>query len=139
MDRDLTRILLIVHTHYLNVHNKGQLLGYFIASSNFSPFVVALLLFQVPRPSCLAIAMLLVWYTYLLADPLMPPTFPLIVVITFFMRYIFRRCMGQAIAYIFLAMWAAGHIDIPFVGLPAAASSWPLSAAVSWWGPTWRR
>ena len=82
-------ILLIVYTHYLNVHNKGQLFGYFIASSYSCPFFVAPLLVQVPIPSFISVAMLLVWYTYFLADPLGTPTLPLLVVISFFMRYVF--------------------------------------------------
>ena len=73
---------------------KGKNFGYFIASSYFSPFVVALLLVQVPTRSLLAFTMLLVRYPYFLADPLGPPTRPLFVVIAFFMRYIFRKCIG---------------------------------------------
>ena len=73
---------------------RGNFFGYFIASSYFSPFVVALLLVQVPKPSLVEVAMLLVRYPYFLAYPLGTPTLPLLVVIAFFMQYIFRRCMG---------------------------------------------
>ena len=43
-DLGLPRIVIIVHTDYLNVHNKGQLFGYFIASSYFSSLFGDLLL-----------------------------------------------------------------------------------------------
>ena len=68
---------------------RGNFFGYFIASSYSCPFFVALLLVQVPIPLFIAVVILLVWYTYFLADPLRPPTFPLLVVIPFFMRYVF--------------------------------------------------
>ena len=60
---------------------KGNFFGYFIASSYSCPFFVALLLVQVFTPSLIEVAMLLVWYTYFLADPLGPPTLPLLVVV----------------------------------------------------------
>ena len=111
---------------------RGKCFGYFIVSSYFIPFIVALLLVQVPTPSLLAVAMILVRYPYFLADPLRPPTLPLLVVIAFFVQYIFWRCRGEAIASIFLALWDSVWVDIPFVGRPAAASSWTRSAALSW-------
>ena len=64
---------------------RGNFFGYFIASSYFSPFVIDLLLVQVPTPSFPAVYMLLVGYSYILAYPLGPPTLPLLVVIPFFM------------------------------------------------------
>ena len=82
-------ILLIFHTHYLNVHNKGKKIGYFIASSYSCPFFVALLLVQFPTPSFVEVAMLLVCDDYFPADPLWSPTLPLLVIIVFCMRYIF--------------------------------------------------
>ena len=81
--------------------------------------------------------MVLVGYADFLTDPLGPPTLTLLVIIVFIMWHIFRRRMDYSIAAMLLAMWAAGWVYILFVGLPAAASSWPRSAAVSWWGPTW--
>ena len=68
---------------------RGNVFGYFIASSYSSPFFVALLLAQAPTPSFLEVAMLFVWYTYFIEYPLGPPTIQLLVVIAFFMRYIF--------------------------------------------------
>ena len=64
---------------------RGNFFGYFIASSYFIPFVVDLLLIQVPTPSFLTVAMFLLRYPYFLAYPLGPPTLPLLVVIAFFM------------------------------------------------------
>ena len=62
---------------------RGNFFGFFIASSYSSPNFVALLLVQVPTLSFLAVAVLFVWYTYFLADPLGPPTLPLLVVLAF--------------------------------------------------------
>ena len=73
---------------------RGKCFGYFIASIYFSPFVVALLLVQVPTPSFLVVTMLLVSYPYFLADPLKLPTIPLLVVIAFSCGTFFRQCMG---------------------------------------------
>ena len=80
--------------------------------------------------------MLLVCDDYFIADPVGSPTLSLLVVVEFFMRYIFWRCVGKAIAAKFLAGWEIGRDDVPFVGLPAAVSSCGRFAAVSWWRPT---
>ena len=74
---------------------RGNFFGYFIASSYFSPFVVALLLVQVPTPSFIAVTMLLVGYNNFFADPLGPPTLLFLVVIAFFMRYIFGNAWAR--------------------------------------------
>ena len=73
---------------------RGKCFGYFIVSSYFIPFIVALLLVQVPTPSLLAVAMILVWYPYSLADPLRPPTLPLLVIIEFFIGLHFSAMHG---------------------------------------------
>ena len=89
VDLYLSRILLILRMHYLNVHKRGNFFGYFIASSYYCPFFLALLLIQFPTLSFVAVAMLLVCNAYLLVDPFGSPTLPLLVVVEFCMRYIF--------------------------------------------------
>ena len=79
--------------------------------------------------------MILVCDAYFLADLFGSPTLPLLVVVAFCMRYIFWRCVDKAIAAKFLAVWAIGQVDVPFVGFTAAASSCARFAVVSWWRP----
>ena len=83
MDLGLPIIPLILHMRYLNEHNKGQLFGYFIASSYSCPFLLALLLLQFPTLSYVAVAMILVCDTYFPADPFGSPTLPLLFVVAF--------------------------------------------------------
>ena len=115
---------------------RGNFFGYFIASSYSCPFFIALLLVQVPTLSFVAFTMLLVGDTNLLAYPLRSPTLPFIVVIVFYMRYIFWRCVGKAIDAKLFAVWAVVRVDVPFVWFPTAASSCARFAAISWWRPT---
>ena len=73
---------------------REKLFGYFDASSYFSPFFGSLILVKVPTPSFFAVFMTLVGYADFLADPLGPPTLPLLFIFIFIMRHIFRRRMG---------------------------------------------
>ena len=57
-------------------------------------FFVAMLLVQVPTPSIVSVAMLLVCDAYFLADPFRSPTLPLLAVIAFCMRYVFLVMRG---------------------------------------------
>ena len=68
---------------------RGNFFGYFIASGYFCPFILAMLLVQVPTPSTITVVMLLVGDTDLFKDPFRSPTLPLLVVVAFCMRYIF--------------------------------------------------
>ena len=94
---------------------RGNFFGYFIASSYSCPFLLALLLVQVPMPSFVAAAMLLVCNAYFPADPFGSPTLPLIVVVAFCMQYIFWRCLGKSVAAKLLAVWEFGQVDVPFI------------------------
>ena len=68
---------------------RGNFFGCFIASSYYCPFFVALLLVQVPTPSFVAVAMLLAFDAYFLADPFGYPNLPLLAVILFCVRHVF--------------------------------------------------
>ena len=78
---------------------RGNFFGYFIASSYSCPFLLALLLVQVPMPSFVAAAMLLVCNAYFPADPFGSPTLPLIVV----------SCLAVVtLVWLWLGGWACG-------------------------------
>ena len=116
---------------------RGNFFGSFIASSYSCPFFLALLLVQVPTPSSVGFAMLLVCDAYFLSDPFGSPTLPLLVVVAFCMRYIFWQLVGKAIAAKILAVRAVGRVDVPFIGFPAAASSCTRFFEVYWKRPNW--
>ena len=111
---------------------RSKCFGFFIASSYSCPFFLALILVQVPTPSFVAVAILLVCDAYFLADPFGYPTLPLLDVVAFCMRYIFGRCVGKAISVKLLAVWVVGWVDVPFICFPATASSFTIFAAISW-------
>ena len=115
---------------------SGNFFGYFIAYSYSCPFIIAILIVQVPTPSFVTFAMILVGDVNLLADPLRSPTLPFLVVIAFCMRYIFWRCVGQAIAAKLFAVWTVGHVDVLFVWIPASTFSCARFCTISWWRPT---
>ena len=74
---------------------RGNFFGDLIASSYCCPFLLALLLVQVPTPSFIAFFMLLVGDVDLFTKPFRSPTLPLLVLVAFCMRYIFLVTRGQ--------------------------------------------
>ena len=132
VDLDLPRIVLTFHMRYLIVHNKGQLFGYFIASSYSCPFLLAIFLVQVPTPSFVAVCVFLVGDADLFTGPFRYPTLPLPVVVAFFMRYIFWQRVGKAISAKRFAMWTVIRVDVPFIRLPVSASPCTRFAVISW-------
>ena len=68
---------------------RGNFFSYFLASSYYCPFFLALLFIQVPTLSFVAVAIILVCDTNLLTDPFWSPNLPILVVVAFCMRYIY--------------------------------------------------
>ena len=68
---------------------RGNFFGYFIASSYFFPFFLAMLLVQVPTPSTIPFVMLFIDNGDIFTEPFRSPTLPLFFVVAFGMRHIF--------------------------------------------------
>ena len=114
---------------------RGNFFGYFIASVYLCPFFLAVLLFEVPTTSFIAVVMFLVNDADLFTDPFRSPTFPLLVVVAFFMWYTFWQHVERAIATKLFVMRTVSRVDVLFIRFPDSASPCTRFDAVLWRRP----